>query len=126
MFKVEFYCDDNKVGQALWRLVGIAIGKPDATPVINAKKANGKLKQVTDSGNITDLYLDHVRKHRVTMLSRAAIEEFLKDSGAGNPSSAGYVLKNLKRARLIRMARGPKTGYAVKYNVLPAAYKAGA
>lgn len=127
MFKVEFYCDDKKVGVALWRLLGIAIGKPEATPVVNAKpKRNGKIEQVTRSGNATDLFLAELRKERQRQINIADVRAWLDASGAAASGSAGYVLKQLKARKLIKMARGPTKGHAVKYDVLPAAFKAGA
>lgn len=126
MFKVEFFCEDKNVGVALWRLVGIAIGKPEATPVINAKpKRNGKIDQVTASGSMTDLYIAHIKKHRLKEVSVQAAREWLVESGVGAAASAGYLLKHLKTRKLIRLAAdSPKTGYRVRYRVMPAAFKA--
>lgn len=127
MFRVEFFCDDKKVGDALRRLVGIAIGKPQVEPVVNAeKKPNGKIEQVTANGGMVDLYIAHIKKHRLKEVSVQAAREFLVESGAGSAASAGYLLKHLKTRKLIRLAAdSPSTGYRVRYRVMAAAFKAG-
>ena len=124
--RVEFFCDDKRVGDALRRLVGIAIGKPEATPVINTEqKPNGQIAQATANGTMTDLYIAHIKKHRLKEVSVQAAREFLSESGVGSPASAGHMLKNLKKRKMIRLAAdSPKAGYRVRYRIMPAAFKA--
>ena len=37
MFKVEFFVDDKRLGNALRALAGLAHGAPTAIPVVNAE-----------------------------------------------------------------------------------------
>jgi len=43
MFRIVFNTDDKRLAKALKALVGISIGPPEVSPIINASLANGKL-----------------------------------------------------------------------------------
>jgi hypothetical protein len=122
MFRVEFFCDDKNVGIALRRLVGVAVGKPEATPVVNAENVNGAMTQITSSGSLSDQFTAYLRKAKMTEISIRDVREFIESTGAGSPSSAGHVLQSLRERKMIKIANGsPKAGYRVRYSVLPSA-----
>ena len=67
MFRIECFCDDNKLARVLMSLSGLAYNVTP-TPVANAKKAGGKVRQVNGSS--------------VEMLMKGLVKRKLKDVGA--------------------------------------------
>jgi len=67
MFRIECFCDDNKLAKLLLALSGLAYNVTP-TPVVNAKKTAGGVRQVNGSS--------------VEMLMKGIVKRKLKDVGA--------------------------------------------
>lgn len=117
MFRVEFFCDDSKLGKVFWLLTGIALETPKATPVVNAKRTRSGIVQETN-GRLIDMFEAHLAKHKPKQINAAYVREFLESNGS-SAGSFSYVLGQMRDAKRIRKARGVKQGTGVKYDVLP-------
>lgn len=116
LFRIEFFCEDKRVGDALRHLLGIAIGHPVATPVINAevegKGEHKKIKQVSNGSMASQLmaYINKSHKETITPKETAA---FLEEHGFSK-ASAHYTLRQCTDARFLRKTgKGTHTIYYV-------------
>jgi hypothetical protein len=113
MFRVEFYCDDKRLGEALVALTGLARGQPVITPIANAKQAsNGKIVAAS-RGDPGDLFLKYVKQHK---LERPVAEDFRKFAKSIGRSPTGYshLIKQLVVRQIVKKSgKGTKTGYTV-------------
>jgi hypothetical protein len=90
MFRIEFFCDDKKLAQALQALAGIAATQPTVVPVINVEKSKGELKQNTN-GRIIEMFSAHLRKTKPATINSADVKAFLQRHGRPK-SSVSYLL----------------------------------
>lgn len=113
MFRVEFFCDDRKVGDALRSLLGLAIGIPTATPVINAEpSSSGKIHAKTD-GKLVNLFASHVANLKGDMIISKDIGNWLTSIGMSS-ASMSYVSKQAMNLGIIK-----RTGTG-KYRIIRA------
>jgi len=114
MFRVSFFVDDRKLSEALRSLAGVAIGSPEAQPVVNAEKgANGTLKAATD-GTITAQFIAHIRQHKLHEVRCKDAQAFLRSIGRSK-ASATYMLQECVKAHaLTRRGKGNATVYTVR------------
>lgn len=123
MFRVEFFCDDKRLGDALRALTGLAIGNPAVQPVTNAKVSRGgALRQVTE-GRLVDLFAAHLAKTKPKEFTARDVQTFLSNQGTA-PGSFGYVLKQAIAAKLIRKKSTKFAGPGTKYVMIAAPKKA--
>jgi hypothetical protein len=107
--RVEFFCDDKRVGEALRLLVGIAHGAPSVQPVTNAKvKGNGKDKKLvaaTPNGSAAELFARYLAETKAETITAALARQVMQQTGFA-PNSYSYVFKILKEARAIKPEPG--------------------
>jgi len=114
LFRIEFFCDDKKLAEALRGLSGVALGDPKILPVVNGAVSNGKAV-ANGSGDIADLFRDYARQHKAKEFKAADIKKFCKHVGKSE-TSYGYYLKALIAAGMFK-----KTGKGGKmiYTLVP-------
>lgn len=116
MMRITFYCKDQKTGEVLRLLAGIAIGTPEVQPVSNASVVNGHLKADTE-GNAMDMFVAWLKKTKKTELIASDVKEYCRDVGKAE-SSYGYLVSKAKRQGLIKKM-GHKFGTVnVKWKVV--------
>lgn len=115
MFRIEFFCDDKKLAEALRGLSGIALGDPKIMPVVNGAVSNGHAV-ASVPGDISDLFRDYAKTHKMKEFKAGDIKKFCKHIGKSE-SSYGYYLKSLTGAGMFK-----KTGKGGKmiYTMVPA------
>lgn len=101
MFRVEFFVDDKKLGQALIALVGLAYGQPSVVPVVNTVVKNGHIKAESNDTKMLDLFAMHLKKIKKDSLQVDDIKEFLTSIGR-SPISSGYLIKQAIHAKIIK------------------------
>jgi hypothetical protein len=93
VFRVEFFCEDKEVGEALRGLMGIALGIPKALPVTNAEiTKTGRIKQQS-GGNLPQMFVHYITSSKIDRITPAETRAWCKKQGT-SPMSASYVLKN--------------------------------
>jgi hypothetical protein len=106
MFRVQFYVDDRKLGDALRALAGLIQGSPEVMPVVNADVVGGKLTARTN-GNSNTMFMEYIAKHKLKEVNCAVAQNFLK--GLGRPvGSASYVLKQAQKIGGLKKKPGTK------------------
>jgi hypothetical protein len=101
MFRVEFYVDDKRLGEAMIALTGLARGQPVIIPVINAKQeANGKVV-AAGNGDVGELFLKYARQHKLETPVAADFRKFAKSIGR-SPAGYSYLVSQLVDRKLIR------------------------
>lgn len=114
--RVEFFCDDKRVGEALRALVNIAIGAPSVQPVTNARKSGNGLAAI-GSGKAIDQFADHLAKAKPKEITPDSMREWLQSVGLSG-ASYSYLLKHAVAAKMIK--RDPKSPNSrARYFVLP-------
>jgi hypothetical protein len=91
--RIEFLCEDKKVGDAFRNLLGIAIGSPKATPVINAEveKITGMVKPKTN-GKLINQFLYHLQEAHIEQIRPKEVGAWLKKHGYSG-LSASYIVR---------------------------------
>lgn len=116
MFRVSFFCDDRKLGDALRALAGLIQGSPEVLPVVNADVSkSGKLTAKTN-GTAAALFMDYLGRRKIKEVNAKVAQEFLKGIGRA-PSSATYVLKEAIKLGGLKKTpgtKGSKTTYQVQ------------
>jgi hypothetical protein len=111
--RVEFFCDDRKVGSVLRLLAGIALEVPQVTPVTNAVKRGKKLQQET-SGDPLGLFREYIKKNKITVVTSSIGREFYKSIGKGGTHSYNYLFAKAREAGLLRkVGKGINTQWKV-------------
>jgi hypothetical protein len=103
--RVEFFCDDRRVGEALRSLVNIAIGAPSVQPVTNAKRKGNGLAAVS-SGNLLAQFEQHLADTKPKEVTTQSLGDFCVSVGK-SASSRNYLAKQAIDAKLIK--RDPKS-----------------
>lgn len=116
MFRIECFCDDNKLAKVLWLLRGHVYNLTNE-PIINAKKAsNGQVKPRVASGELENLFIAYAKQHKLRSVKAAEMRAFMNHLGFAEGSYSFYLTK-LKNAKLLTMAPGSKPPFDVSYNV---------
>jgi hypothetical protein len=113
MFRVEFFCDDKKLANAIRALTGLALGQPNIAPMINAEKTKNGLKQETN-GKLVGLFAAHLRKRKITQVKAGDVKSWLESQG-NSALSYSYLLKQAKSAGVLKQTG---TGSASVYTVI--------
>jgi hypothetical protein len=128
MFRIAFICDDKKLAQILRGLQGQTYDLT-VVPVANAEKANGKLKEQTPNGNATELFLHHIKKHRITEVTPRDVQNMLQENGF-SARSYSYAMRSLQDKKILSKTKSARGTYAVlgskKSKAKPATAKAAA
>jgi hypothetical protein len=114
LFRVTIFVDDRKLSELLHKLPGLAVGQPEVQPVTNAQKKGGKVV-AKSGGNSSERFLEHLKANKITTFNLAQAKEAAKAIGA-SPSSAGYLITQLKKVKLIR--HNGKTSQGSAYTVV--------
>jgi hypothetical protein len=112
MFRISFMCDDKKLAAALRGLTGIAVGAPEAVPVINGIKKNGKV-QAASSGSTVELFLQYAKTHKLSDVRAEELREFTKSIGSAPSSYGHFKMQLLKAGVLKKHGIGTKSYYKV-------------
>jgi hypothetical protein len=75
-------------------LTGLAIGKPEVTPVANGVVKKGKVHAETN-GSAPDMFAAYLKKHKIKEVDTALAREFLESIGR-SPQSNSYLLRICK------------------------------
>jgi hypothetical protein len=100
MFRIECFVQDRNVAPALRALVGLAIGKPEATPVENAEETNGKIKAVSD-GKLVHRFVAWLHNNKASAIRPKEIQDWLQKQGMSKLSGS-YVSKNAVAMGVLR------------------------
>jgi hypothetical protein len=110
--RVEFFCEDKKLGTALRALTGLIVGQPTVQPVVNAQVKTGKLKAKT-SGDPVSMFAQYVKDNKHTQIHAEDMRVFAKSIGRPT-TSYGYYLKKMQDAGLLKKTgKGTASGYKV-------------
>jgi hypothetical protein len=114
--KVEFFCDDRKVGQALRALVGLAQGAPTVQPVVNtAVQGNGSVTAAT-GGKAIDMFSAWLKDTKLELVRARDVREFCRQHSLSSYSTS-YIIKQAIDIRLLKRVRGTATSNAA-YHVV--------
>lgn len=116
MFQVKFYVDNRKLGDALERLGGVALGIPEAVPVHGAKATkNGHIKstQPVPGASLPAQVAKVIMDGKYTMLNRYQLDEIIAGAG-GSKASRSYVATELRRSYKLLGHYKKGAGYPVK------------
>jgi hypothetical protein len=113
VFRVEFYVDDKRLGNALLALVGLAHGQPSVTPVVNAVKKGNGLDAVVKSGSSVERFAELLKSHKGEVLIARDVGKLMKPMGM-SLSSKGYMLKQAVKTGLLKKSG---KGSGMKYTV---------
>jgi hypothetical protein len=72
-------------------LTGLAIGKPEVTPVANAAIRNGKVGAETN-GSAPDMFAVYLKKHKIKEVTTQIARDFLGSIGR-SPGSFSYLMR---------------------------------
>jgi hypothetical protein len=114
LFRVIIFVDDRKLSELLHKLPGLAIGQPEVMPVTNAQKKGGKVVAKSE-GNSSERFLEHLKAHKITTFNLEQAREAAKVIGI-SPSSAGYLIKQLRKVKAVR--HNGKTAQGSAYTVV--------
>lgn len=117
MFKIEdVYVEDKRLGDFFKAIAGLVRGQPRPVHIINVEQTKGgKLKaKANGSGNLVDLFTDHLVKSKVKQFRPKEVKDWLAKQGMSKLSYS-YVLNNLRKSGLLK--RSGKSS-AVVYTVV--------
>lgn len=101
MFRIEFFVDDKKLGNALHALVGIAHGQPNVQPVSNAMKRQNGLVPIIKGGSSVEQMVHAIQKAKLTQVNVQQAGQLLKTIGL-KPGSATYMLRRVAAAGFLQ------------------------
>src|SRR5262252_7154618 len=107
-FRVEFFCDDRRLADALRALAGVARGAPRVEPVVNdiKYKHEGELAAKTD-GKLANLFAAHLKADKPGEFRARYAKDFLR--ALGRPVSGySYMLRQMRTAGVIKKKPGGK------------------
>lgn len=112
MFRITIYVENKRLADALMGLVGIAVGTPEVTPVINAVAKRGKVQAIrSDGAPLWQRIGDHLLQNNVESINSTDVKDLLKRFG-GSPNSFSYLLALLRKNGFIGKHMGDKrNGY---------------
>lgn len=97
MFRVVFYAENRKLGDALEALKGLAHSMEPPMPVVNAEPGpNGKIQQKTASGSISELVIQDLSKWGGPWVGVTDLGKLGKKHGSTNPRVGLYLAAMLK------------------------------
>jgi hypothetical protein len=112
VFRIEFFVDDKKLAQAVRGLLGVAMGDPKITPVINAEVKQGKVKQISD-GTMSSMLMAYLNKSHKETITPREVGVFLQENGFSK-ASAHYTLRQCTDQHFLRKTgKGNGTVYYV-------------
>lgn len=112
MFRVSFFVEDKNLATVMHSVSG-RVRQLEVLPVSSVNVApNGKLKEA--QGNMGELLVEHIRKHKLERIARKDVQEWLEQIGRPN-ASAGTLLARAVKAGVLRPAqnRGKQAFYGV-------------
>jgi hypothetical protein len=101
LWRIECFCDENKVTKVLASLTGVGVrGVPAAQPVGNADAApKGKIK--VRNGALMEHFEGFLRKKKLKVVDVAILREFIKANGMSE-HSANYFSQKARDAGLLK------------------------
>lgn len=109
--RVEFFCDDKRVGEALRALVGVAIGAPSVQPVVNAATRGNGLAAET-GGKLVEQLAHYLAQSNRSEIDGADLRSFLKKSGR-SPASISYLARHAVAHRILKKDPSAKSRWLV-------------
>jgi hypothetical protein len=118
MFRITFFVEDAKLGEAFKRLAGLARNVEHAY-VPNAEPAKGNGKVRPTSADTLDLLTKELHKRRIETFRGPDLKHILTDVGLAT-SGYSHHLQKLVEAGVIKKGKVDKTGqgHAVTFNVV--------
>lgn len=103
MFRVAFFVEDKNLAVVMHSVSGRVRGL-EVQPVSSVNIAgDGKLKEA--NGNMGELLVEHIRKHKLDRITRKDVLAWLETIGRPN-ASAGTLLARAVKAGVLRPAQG--------------------
>jgi len=112
MFRVEFFCDDKRLAEALRSLAGVAIGDPKAQPVTNGENKNGAVVAL-DDGNVAMAFVRYAKTHKLTSPVAEDFRDFCRYLGKSQTSYMYYRKKLIELGALKRRGKGKSVQFTV-------------
>ena len=104
--RVEFFCDDRHVGDALRSLVNVAIGPPSVQPVVNAKRKGNGIA-ATSGGSLLEQFKQHLAETKPKEITTQSLKDWCQSVGR-SVQSRNYLAQQAIEAKLLK--RDPKSG----------------
>ena len=98
--RIEFFVKDNKVGEALRNLAGLAVGDPKVQPVVNGAIRKGKVV-ATNNGETVDMFLKYAKTKSMKEFTPKDLRAFAKSIGKSE-SSATYLSSQLVKNGVVK------------------------
>ena len=116
MFRIELFCEDKNLANALRALTGLAIGQPVVMPVINATTKGNTVVPGSRAGSLTELFFEHLRKQSAgTVIVRKDVDAFTAQHG--RPTSSQHMLRQALRHGLLKQEGTGKGNKGVSYRI---------
>jgi hypothetical protein len=109
--RVEFFCPDKKVGEALRALAGIALQTPEVTPVTNAVKTKNGLRQ--EHSSTMEAFVKYIKKNRLKEITAGQGREFMRELGQREKNYSNTFRNAAEQGILRRRGSGMKTRWIV-------------
>jgi hypothetical protein len=114
MFRIECFCDDNKLAKVLWLLQGHVYNLTSA-PVVNATKKGGRVQ--AKSKDIMEMFLQHLHDMKLTEVVPSDVKEFSDNLGRSGNYYSGVLRRAVDAGHLRRI------GDDYRYRVVGATVK---
>lgn len=101
MFRIEFFCDDKRVGEVL-RLIG-TVGAYDvkAVPVVNAEKQTNGTVKARINGGVVEMLSDYIKSHKLKTITPDHMRDFQRSIGRA-PGGYSHALALAMKVGLLR------------------------
>ena len=113
MFRVGFYVDDHKLGEALKRLTGIAKNLEHAYVPNVEDKPGGKIKEI--AGSRIELIQKALRKQKLEEITGSDAKKLVEKLGL-SPTSYSHYLQQMVHHGMLK--KGKKVGNGLTYIVV--------
>lgn len=117
MFMIkEVFIEDKRLAEFLRICASVGVHIPTMPiPVVNVEKKNGQLREKLSGGNAPAMFLEYIKKNKISQFKRKEVNDFMESIGC-KAASSNYVLKTLRAAKEIK-----RTGLSSSsiWNVIP-------
>lgn len=106
MFRVTFMCQDNKLGNAMRALVGIAAETPQVQVVVGATIKHRTVVARDGGSSLKELLLNRLKEEGLKIITSKAAAEITQELGYQRLSAAKTLQDLTKEGYLKRIDRG--------------------